>query len=219
MLQACLEIQVNISHVMHFCSARMGTVKCIFFLTPSFSLHERVITFFTLCPLYESVVQSQVENSVWRVDAIVIDVSPLSWIQAFSICLHKSAPLPSDSWLRLVLHITHCVCQWSAIDRCCSLRCWTAYGGGARCEYAAPFSCESSASDAWLWQLTILTWAFHPLSDHTMGDRMASHLWRPTNTSLHQSKYHMLSTKNMHVSLLELQSQRSGTYKDSKFWS
>lgn len=37
-------------------------------------------------------------------------------------------------------------------------------------------SLVSSASDAWLWQLTILTWAFHPLLDHTTGDHMASHL-------------------------------------------
>lgn len=90
LLQACLEIRVNISHVMHFCSVRMGTVKFIhFFLTPSFLSHERVIMFCTLCSLYRCVVQSQVENSVWRVDAIVTDVSPLSWIRAFSICLHE----------------------------------------------------------------------------------------------------------------------------------
>lgn len=55
-------------------------------------------------------------------------------------------------------------------------------------------SLVSSASDAWLWQLMILTWAFHPPLDHTTGD-MASHLRRPTSTSLHQSNYRMLSTK------------------------
>lgn len=38
-------------------------------------------------------------------------------------------------------------------------------------------------------QLTILTRAFHPLSDHTAGDGMAQHLWKPTSTLLHQSKH------------------------------
>lgn len=118
--------------------------------------------------------------------AIVIDVSPSSWIQAFSICLHESAPLPSDSWLCLVLHITHCCismkCTRSLLQHRDAERCT---GRAVRWEYAAPFSSEGSASDAWLWQLTILTRAFHPLSDHTTGDHMASHLWRPTSTSLY----------------------------------
>lgn len=104
-----------------------------------------------------------------------IDASPSSWIQAFSICLHESAPLPSDSWLCLVLHITLLY-----INEVHGVR-------GERCDWSALHLSLVRVQPQMLglWQLTILTRAFHPLSDHTTGDHMAPHLWRPTSTSLY----------------------------------
>lgn len=76
LLQACLEIlKVNISHVMHFCFARMGTVNFIHLISLAMfciTCKTEMIMFCTLCSLYCLVVQSQVENSVWRVDSIVM---------------------------------------------------------------------------------------------------------------------------------------------------
>lgn len=149
-----------------------------------------------------------------RVDAIplFIHVSASPWIQAF--CPHESAPFPSDPRCCLVLHTVQCL-RAAARIRWNSLIYNGARGRAVRQECSAPLSRGSSASDARLSEPTILTWAFHPLSDHTTGDRMASRLWRPTSTSLHQSKYHMRSTtkkkkkEKSHASPLEPQCQRT----------
>lgn len=126
---------------------------------------------------------------------------------SFPICLHESVSLPSDSCLCVVQHITH-LCILLNLTGC----------GTPKGSSVAPFSCESWTSDARQQRLAILTWAFHSPLDHTTGDCMASHLWRPTSISLHQRKHHMLSINIFTPPPMELQSQRpSGRCNNSSF--
>lgn len=101
---------------------------------------------------------------------LVADASPLSRIQAFSLRLHESAPC--DSSLFSSAHFTGCSAsrscsedpeQFIDIQQCLTRKRGGGGGGGdggvggMQREYTAPFFCGSSALDARLSWLSILT--------------------------------------------------------------
>lgn len=113
-------------------------------------------------------------------------------LKHFSVHQHPSAALPRHPWLCVALEkqkrITHAGFQHSNEE-------WRS-GRAVRRVLPAPFSNESSASDARLGGPLGLTPGFLSSfgSCRGRGGATASHLCRPTRTSPHQSKYHTLST-------------------------
>lgn len=118
---------------------------------------------------------------------------------------------------------------WCCISHCCiSMKCTTSLlqhrdaerctGRAVRLECAAPFACESSASDAWALAAHDLNSGFSSsVGSHHRGPHGTASLKANKHLSIHQSKYHMLSTKIFMPPWWELQSQRSERCNNSRF--
>lgn len=146
------------------------------------------------------------------VRTFVIDASASSWIQAFSICLHESAPFPSDSWLCLVLRTVHRLLSISVLQQGSSALHWytTVYGEsgvmGAHCTFLW-----------WEFSFRRLALAAHDLN-LGFSSSVRSHHRGPCGIASLKANKHLSTSKqvphafnqNIHASLVAPCSQRRG---------
>lgn len=187
------KIQVNISHVIRLCCARTRRLNFTHFFL--------ITVYFIAC-----------------MQAKMVKRPHKKWCQV--LCHHESRRFlfvrMNQFHLQVIPGFVWCCIQFTdcSAPLCCSkdpvhfIDVQQRTGRAVRWEHTAPFSGGSSASDAWLSQLTILTWAFHPLSDHTAG---GPHGIASLKANKHLSTSKQIPhafNKNIHASLVEPRSQR-----------